>query len=105
MELLSERVNSLLIYISPCYKVICISPYKEDCTASWSDDTTIGYEQGDRVDMLLDLDTARSASLRTVCGIGTGEGMAGPVHVHAVQLGGRSRCVRLLPNTEAPADV
>jgi hypothetical protein len=65
------------------------------------------YKQGDRVGVLLDLD---SGSLRFFKnGVGHGPGypagsVTGPV-VHAAKLYSKTHSVRLLPNAEAPAGV
>jgi hypothetical protein len=86
VELLSESVGYIYIGISRPNLNPKGSYTGEDCTDGWfmstfdgslrgngkgyRSDQAGGYEQGDRVGMLLDLTTARSASSRTVHSMG-----------------------------------
>jgi hypothetical protein len=119
---LSEHLNSIYIGISRPNLDPTRGYFGSNCTDAWFicayngalygngkhyDDTAGPYKQGDRVGMLLDLD---SGSLRFFKnGVHHGPGfpagsVTGPV-VAAVHVYSRGRSVRLLPNAEAPAGV
>jgi hypothetical protein len=71
------------------------------------DDAAGGYEQSDRVGVLLDLDNGSLRFFKN--GVQHGPGypagsVTGPV-VHAAHMVDKDNSVRLLPNAEAPAGV
>jgi hypothetical protein len=122
VELLSKFLGNIYIGISRPNLDPTGYYYRSTCTDSWfisafsgalcgngkAGDNEAGiYKQGDRVGVLLDLD---SGSLRFFKnGVQHGPGYAagsvtGPV-VHAVQMYRKDASVRLLPDAEAPARV
>jgi hypothetical protein len=122
VELLSEDVGCIFIGISRPNLDPIGEYFGRDCTDGWFidaddgalygnvkqfDDEAGDYKQGNRVGVLLDLD---SGSLRFFKnGIQHGPGYAagsvtGPV-IAAVQMYNKKESVRLLPNAEAPAGV
>jgi hypothetical protein len=122
VELLSEIVANIMIGISRPNLDSKGDYWESECTDGWfieasegalygngkeGNDTAGEYNQGDRVGVLLDLD---SGSLRFFKnGVEYGPGYAagsvtGPVVV-AVQMYEKDASVRLLPNAEAPAGV
>jgi hypothetical protein len=118
--LLSESVKSTYIGISRPNLDPTGYYLRSECTDSWlinaangylfgnckdHTDAAGGYEQGDRVGVLLDLDNGSLRFFKN--GVAHGPGYAagsvtGPV-VHAVQMYYADRSVRLLPNAQAPA--
>jgi hypothetical protein len=120
VELLSESMSNIIIGISrPNLNPVGVY-FDSSCTDGWFtcengslwgngkafDDEAGEYKQGDRVGVLLDVD---SGSLRFFKnGVQHGPGyaagsVAGPV-VAAVQMYNKDSSVRLLPNAEAPAN-
>jgi hypothetical protein len=122
VELLSESVHSILIGISrpnldpkECY-------YNSSSAQGWfihagegglygngksHEDAAGSYKQGDRVGMLLDLDTGSLRFFKNGVQYGPGYpagSVTGPV-VAAVQLFYKDTSVRLLPDAEAPANM
>jgi hypothetical protein len=122
VELLSEDVNSIYIGISRPNLVPTGSYAGRNCTDVWfmsthsgglcgngkyNDDRAGGYNQGDRVGVLLDLNNGSLRFFKN--GVEHGPGypagsVTGPV-VHAAKLYSKTHSVRLLPNAEAPAGV
>jgi hypothetical protein len=121
VELLSERVNGILVGISRP-NLDPVGCYHSECTNGWftnayegglwgngkiREDTAGGYKQGDRVGVLLDLDNGSLRFFKNDVQHGPGfaaGSVTGPV-VAAVQLFHNDDSVRLLPDAEVPADV
>jgi hypothetical protein len=119
VELLSENVISIFIGISRPNLDPTRSYLHITCTDGWfvhtsdgslygngkqGDDKACPYKQGDRVGMLLDLDSGSLRFFKNGVAYGSGYpagSVTGPV-VHAVQLYRNDRNLRLLPNAEAP---
>jgi hypothetical protein len=122
VELLSEKVSNILIGISRPNLDPRGQYWNRECTDGWfmyagngalygngkyKGDATGAYEQGDRVGVLLDLDTGSLRFFKNSVENGPGfpaGSVTGPV-VAAVQMYRKDCSVRLLPNVEAPADV
>jgi hypothetical protein len=119
VELLSENVAGIYIGISRPNLDPTGYHYGRDCTDGWfvcayngalrgnDDDLAGGYNQGDRVGVMLDLDNGSLRFFKN--GVEHGPGypagsVTGPV-MAAVQLVSSRTSVRLLPNAEAPAGV
>jgi hypothetical protein len=123
VEPLSKSMSTILIGISRPNLNPTGSYYRSDCTDGWFicaydgtlrgngkggyDYAAVGYNQGDRVGMLLDLDNGSLRFFKN--GVEHGPGypagsVTGPV-VTAVQLFFEDTSVRLLPDAEAPAGV
>jgi hypothetical protein len=122
VELLSKRVENIMIGISRPNLDPVGSYYNSYCTDGWFIHAAYGtlygngkggvneageYMQGDRVGMLLDLDNGSLRFFKN--GVQHGPGypagsVTGPL-MAAVQMYEQNRSVRLLPNAEAPANV
>jgi hypothetical protein len=123
VELLSkdvENVRNIYIGISRPNLDPAGVYYRKDCTDGWFiaatygglcgngkqfDDEASGYNQGDRVGVLLDLDNGSLRFFKNGAEHGPGYA-AGSVTgqvVHAVHMNNKNTSVRLLPNAEAPA--
>jgi hypothetical protein len=120
VELLSENMNCICIGISRPNLDPTRAYIDRQCTSGWfmyaaygdlygngkfNDDRAGGYTQGDRVGVLLDLDTGSLRFFKNNVQHGPGYAagsVTGPV-VAAVQMANTSTSVRLLPNAEAPA--
>jgi hypothetical protein len=121
-ELISEDVWAIMIGISRPNLDPTGNYFRNHCTDGWfidpndgalygngkeNDNRAGGYEQGDRVGMLLDLDNGSLRFFKN--GVRHGPGypagsVTGPA-VHAVQMLWKDTSMRLLPNAEAPAGV
>jgi hypothetical protein len=121
VELLSEKVSDILIGISRPNLDPTGQYWKRECTDGWfisahngalygngkkHDHRAGSYEQGDRVGVLLDLDTGSLLFFKNGAQHGPGYpagSVTGPV-VAAVQMLFDGHSVRLLPNAKAPAN-
>jgi hypothetical protein len=122
VELLSENVKIIIVCISRPNLDPAGEHYGRECTDGWFieassgglygngkqfDDVVGVYKQGDRVGVLLDLDSGSlhffENGVRHGPGYGAGS-VTGPV-VAAVHMYKKDTSVRLLPNAEVPADV
>jgi hypothetical protein len=122
VELLSKNVANTMIGISRPNLEPTVDYARDDCTDAWfidaldgglygngkeEDDEAGGYNQGDRVGMLLDLDNGSLRFFKNGAEHGPGysaDSVTGPV-VAAVQMYNENASVRLLPNAEVPAGV
>jgi hypothetical protein len=122
VELLSKYVINIYIGISRPNLNPAGVYWQRECTDGWfieasegalygngkqADDYAGGYDQGDRVGVLLDLDNGSLRFFKN--GVQHGPGysagsMTGPV-VAAVQMCNKDKSVRLLPDAEAPAGI
>jgi hypothetical protein len=119
--LLSEGLRGILIGISRPNLDPRGSYCSKECTDAWlmyatdgslwgngkfNDDRSGAYKQGDRVGMLLDLDNGSLRFFKNSVQHGPGYAagsVTGPV-VAAVQMYDKDTSLRLLPNTDVPAN-
>jgi hypothetical protein len=122
VELLSEKLNGILIGISRPNLDPAGEYWRRDCSDGWfisaddsflwgngkqNDDAAGPCYQGDRVGMLLDLGNGSLRFFKN--GVEHGPGypagsVTGPV-VAAIHMYQKDASMRLLPNAEAPADM